>query len=343
VSWRHETSRRFVGTAIDTFDADITSGDDGIPVVYDSELISGQVSATRSFGYEVKNDLTLGVSADRRVYRTPDLSGFDPAAVGEFIDEIVPRSETTNGPFLQHHFFLNRFASLLDVEAMGLQENYLLGPELFARISPRPKAFGSTRNVVTWSATAVYTEQLGSGIGRVYASGGAEHDIDRDGEIRDAFVQGGLRMVSPSFFAGRLVYDGTILYRPDNYQNRLVSLGGDGRLRGYPSQRFLGENLVASNLELRTRSFQVLTVLVGGSLFYDVGDAFNGGEIDVKQGAGFGLRLLFPQLGRSIMRVDWGFALEPEPGASIFDGLILTFSQAFGMPSPDATGVSLEP
>jgi hypothetical protein len=341
VSWRHETTRRFVGTEIDTFDADITPGDDMIPFVYDSETINGRVSVTRSLGYEVKNDFTLGVGADRRVFRTPDLSAFHPAAVGEFRDKIVPRTETSNGPFLQHRFFLNRFASLLDVEAMGLQENYLLGPELFWRISPRPKALASTRNVVAWSTTAAFTETLGSGLGRVYLSGGAEHDLDRDVEIRDAFVQGGLRMVSPSFFAGRLVYDGTVLYRPRNYQNRLVSVGGDGRLRGYPSQRFIGENLVASNLELRSRSFQVLTVLVGGSLFYDVGDAFDGEKLEVKHGAGFGLRMLFPQLGRSVMRVDWGFAIEPEPGASIFDGLIITFGQAFGMPSPDATGVSL--
>jgi len=195
--------------------------------------------------------------------------------------------------------------------------------------------------VLSWTATGAYTETVGSGIARIYASGGIEHDLDRDGEMRDAFVQGGLRMVSPSFFAGRLVYDGTFLYRPFNYQNRLIALGGDGRLRGYPSQRFLGDNLVASNLELRTRSFQILTVLVGGSLFYDVGDAFDGEALDVKHGAGFGLRLLFPQLGRSVMRVDWGFALEPEPGATIFDGLIITFSQAFGMPDPEPTGVAL--
>src|SRR5690606_20921692 len=139
-----------------------------------------------------------------------------------------------------------------------------------------------------------------------------------------------------------LVYDGTWVVRPQNFSNRTVSLGGDTRLRGYPSLFFVGEHLLASNLEFRTRSFLLWSVLVRGALFYDVGDAYMGDDLEPKQGAGFGVQLLFPQLGRAVMRLDWGFPLSQDVGPfNAFQGLLLTFRQAFGVPTPVSTGVDI--
>jgi hypothetical protein len=55
----------------------------------------------------------------------------------------------------------------------------------------------------------------------------------------------------------------------------------------------------------------------------------------VKQSAGFGIRLLFPQLDRVVMRADWGFPLTrgyQEPDSFPGD-IVVTFRQAFPMPS----------
>jgi hypothetical protein len=105
-------------------------------------------------------------------------------------------------------------------------------------------------------------------------------------------------------------------------------------LRGYPSGQFIGKDLIASNVELRTRSLQLWTVQLGGTLFYDVGHAFDGmSGLRPQQGAGFGLRLVFPQLERAVTRIDWGFPLTPHAyRGAIVDGLVVTFQQAFGMP-----------
>jgi len=105
----------------------------------------------------------------------------------------------------------------------------------------------------------------------------------------------------------------------------------------------LGENMLASNLEFRSRTFSLWTVQVAGALFYDVGDVFDSfDEVEPKQGAGFGLRVQFPQLGRTVMRVDWGFALTPEASTgNAFEGLVLTFRQAFSVPRLSGTGVRL--
>jgi len=49
---------------------------------------------------------------------------------------------------------------------------------------------------------------------------------------------------------------------------------------------------------------------LGLAFFYDVGDAFNDiSLIDLKSGAGAGLRLGFPQLNYSVFRVDAAFPL----------------------------------
>lgn len=342
VDWAKETTRRFLGTQLATYDADVTPGPDPIPFVYDTEEIGGRISVTRSTGYLVKNDFTLGASADRSVYRAPPPpADVAPAAFEEFEREVVPFSETRNGPFLQWRFYLNQFTSVTDVETMGLQENYLVGPELFARVYPVAQAFGSTRDLVGYRGTAAYTHDLGNGFARAYASGGIEHDLGLSGKMTDTIVQGGVRVVTPSFFIGRLVYDGTGIYRHRNFSNRLTSVGGDGRLRGYPSRAFLGENLVASNLEFRSRPIALWTVLLSGAAFWDSADAFDGAELSPKHGAGFGARILFPQLGRAILRADWGFAIDSPIPTGLFDGLVVTFSQAFGVPNPEATGVAI--
>jgi hypothetical protein len=344
--WNRSVVRRFIGTSLAYYDAEATPELDGIPFVYDAESIGGTISVTRSFGYNVKHDVTLGVEADRSVFRARDLSGFAGAASDEFENEVVPFSETRNNPFFLYHLYFNRFASLTEVETMGLQESFVLGPEAYLRFYPIAEVFGSTRNVLGYHAAGSFTERLGRGLFRTYVGGTVEMQL-RDGggmTVSDAEVQAGVRVITPPFYIGRLVYDGTILYRPENFTNSLVALGGDGRLRGYPTGLFLGENLAASNLEFRSRAFQLWTVLVGGALFYDAADAFNGTDLTVKHGAGFGLRLLFPQLDRSVMRIDWGFALTPDPGVtSPFDGLVLTFSQAFGVPRPTGRVVGLAP
>lgn len=359
-SWRHETARRFVGTTLATFDADATDEEDGIPFVYESEVIAGRASGTRSLGVDVKHDFTFGAEASRSVFRAPDLGEFDGAAVQEFVDEAVPTSDTAIGPFVQYHLYFNDYVSLLDVETLSLQESFVVGPELYLRFYPVAQVFGSTRDYLGYHAGIAFTRGIGTGLGRVYAAGTAEMKPNGS-EIFDSDVQFGLRVVSPSFYIGRVVYDGSALVRPHNFSNSLTSLGGDGRLRGYPSGLFIGQHLAASNLEFRSRNIPIWTFQLGGALFYDVGDAFDSFRaFRPKHGIGFGVRAVVPQLERTVIRVDWGFAVtpdrcargdgsrvsgctEPSARARAFDGLVLTFRQAFGVPRPDGRGITLAP
>jgi len=177
--------------------------------------------------------------------------------------------------------------------------------------------------------SASYTAPLGDGMARVYAEGIVEAQPDR---IADASIEAGARIHSPRTRLGRLVFDGRVLYRLRNYMNRRSVLGGDTRLRGYATQGFIGEDVVSSNLEFRTRSVDIFSVQAGAVAFWDVGDAFDGWrQMRIKHGVGLGLRAVFPQFSRHVWRLDWGVPLTRSAAPNgMFPGeFVLTFQHAF--------------
>jgi hypothetical protein len=345
VSWHREISRRHIGVTLATFDALSTPDDDAIAYVFDTDILSGQFSVTRSFGRALKHDLRTGISADRNVFRPHDLSAYALEAQREFIDTVLPVSDTRIGPFVQYHVYENRWQSLLNFDTLGLQENYRQGPELYFRLQAAPRFLRSTRDLLRYQASTSWTAAPAGGLVRAYGSLGLDVDLQQR-DVSDARIQAGFRVATPHIGPsatkwGRFVYDATAVYRPRNHLNTRISIGGAGRLRGYPSGFFVGSDMLAANLEFRTRPIQLWTVQVAATAFYDVGDAFDGWQkLQPKQGAGGGLRLLFPQLGRTVIRVDWGFALTPgyRPTSPV-EGLLLTFRQAFSTPSLSPFGV----
>lgn len=149
----------------------------------------------------------------------------------------------------------------------------------------------------------------------------------------------GGRIITPTLPFGRLIFDAIVLDRYRNYLNHKRILGGDTRLRGYPTQAFTGRDLISTNLEFRTKPVEILTAQIGAAAFYDTGDAFNDfSHVCLKQGAGFGLRGLLPMLDRVVLRADWGFPLSngkcyTPPTSGGFPGeIVVTFLQAFPMP-----------
>jgi len=146
----------------------------------------------------------------------------------------------------------------------------------------------------------------------------------------------GTRLASPRTPVGRLHFDARLLHRYRNYLNDQNSLGGDTRPRGYPAQAFRGKDLIAATLEFRSRAAQILGCQLAGAAFFDTADAFKGfDDLYLKKSVGVGVRILFPQLDRVVMRADWGFPLTRGPGlpSSSWPGdFVITFRQSFPMP-----------
>jgi hypothetical protein len=313
-----------------------------IPYVYDSDRQLASYEVTRSFGRAIKRDVSIGLEADRRAYRTGDLSGYDPAAAAAFVRTAVPISDTVLGPFVQLRTYESRYMSVLDFNTLGLQEDYRLGHEVILRGYAAAESVGSTRDMIGTFAALSYTLPLGNGLARALGISVIEYELHGR---HDAAAELGLRVVTPRLGFGRFVYDGILFNRYQDYLNREVALGGDSRLRGYPPEEFLGKDAVASNVEFRTRSIEILSAHCGLAAFYDAGDAFDGFDnLELKHGIGLGLRIVFPQANRVVLRADWGFPLSA--GYATFPGAaFVTFGQAFTMPQlapPSLTSTFVE-
>ncbi|WP_394828508.1 hypothetical protein [Pendulispora albinea] len=344
LAWRDEVSRRYVGVNVARFNAEATPESDAMPYQFRSRRYTSTHSLTRSFGRDIKNDFTIGAEMNLRRYRTafdadlPEgaaVPNYNPVAVAEFERRVMPRSDTRVGPFLQWHGYTTNFLRVHDFESLALQEDYRLGHDLWLRVYPVAHAFGSSRSFLGVYGAAQYTLQLGSD-GLVRGSVEATNEFESD-RMSDASLELDLRVSTPRFGFGRLVFDAALLNRYRNYLNRTSFLGGDGRLRGYPSGYFAGKDVLVGNVEFRTLPLAIFSVQLSGAAFYDVGNAVNGLDkvftrdaVRLHHSAGVGFRVLFPQVDRIVFRGDLGFPLDRPAGVNGVT-FFFTFQQAFGL------------
>jgi hypothetical protein len=300
-----------------------------VPWAWQTETAGASAFVTRSYGWAVKHDLSAGFDAQTSRYTVPDRTLRDPATVEAFEQTRVPLGEDRVGPWIGYRTYLTRFLRVLDLETFALQEDYRLGPRASLTVYPILRALGSSRDLLGLAAGVGYTIALGDGLARASVDSTSELRTE-DGRVEDGSIQAGLRVVSPRTPAGRLVVDGVVVDRYANHLRRQSYLGGDARLRGYPSLFFVGSNVVAVNVELRSRPLQLLDSLqVGAVAFYDAGHAFDAwDELQLHHSAGAGVRMLFPQLDRVLFRIDLGFPIDA-PGGVAPASFFATFGQAF--------------
>lgn len=332
-AWADEVARRYVNAQLGAFDAKSTPAKEAIPFEYRSRNYAVGTSATRSFGWGLKHDLSVGFTVSAASYDTVDTARFDPAAVAEFRRTRVPANDTRVGPSFQYRTYSTNYLRVLDFETLGLQEDYRLGHDFYFRVYPVTKALGSSRNFVGFFVAGQYTVPLRDGLARLAVESLTEVQHDA---IPDASISVAGRIMSPRLGFGRLVFDAAVVNRYRNFLTRNTFLGGDTRLRGYPSNAFVGRDYAVYNLEFRTPPAYILSCQVGAVAFYDAGDAFDGFENRrMKHSAGGGLRVLFPQLDRTVFRGDIGVPLEPHglpPGVAPVS-FYIGFGQAFGVPT----------
>jgi len=349
-SWADYIARRYVNAQPSEYRDPATGLT--VPFEYRVRQFAATYDLTRSFGWDVKHDIVLGVSYARAQYEASD-PGADPLTLAHFVAADVPVSDTRAGPSIEYHLYTKRYVRLLDFESLALQEDAGLGPEIVLRGYPSLEAFGASRNLVGVYAAAQYTVAVRDGLFRLLFASDTEHDTQR---TVNASLNPAAHLVTPTIAGlGRIVMDATTLYRWRNalnvtgacpglvtyapFQSCNTFLGGDNRLRGYPTNFFVGEDYLSYNLELRSRPVEILTGQFAGVAFYDVGDAFNGfSQLHPYQSLGFGLRVVFPWVGRVVFSADMGFPIErpldPATGSAVPPfGFVLAFGQAFGVPS----------
>jgi hypothetical protein len=332
VAWQDAILRRYSNAHVFQYVA-ATGG--SVPSEYRSRQYVTTYELTRSLGWKDKHDVTMGAGIDRSEYLV-DFPGVDPRTVADFVASSVPVSDTRVGPFAQYHAYTKRYVRVIDFDTLAMQEDYALGHDVVLRVYPSFRALGATRDVLGLYGAVQYTVAVRDGLFRASFESRTEPEVHR---IADAAVQPTAHLVSPTIAGlGRIVLDGTFVYRWRNSLNTTAVLGGGDRLRGYPTNFFFGPNYIAYNVELRSRPVEIFTCQLAGVAFFDAGDAYRDrGDFAIHQSVGFGVRALFPWLDRIVFRADIGFPIERTLDASGVPippfGFVVSFSQAFPTPT----------
>lgn len=333
-SWLNEQTRLYS-------DRKLVRSDEGIPIVYKTDVVRGGGQVTRSYGHTYKFNLTLGVEIAKRRFTAERGEGVSDQDFASFVSHELPVSDTRVSPFVQVEHKTARFLATHDIETLELRESFALGQTAALRLYPALHAVGSTRNLLGSVAWLGYTWPLDTGLVRIVGNSTIEA---ADESRHQATAQGAVRLVTPKLGFARLVVDSALGSTYRNYLNRKLYLGGDTRPRGYTSSIFRGGSAFAASAELRTSAINILSARVGAVAFYDVGGTGPYvSEILLHQSVGAGVRILLPQLNREVFRLDWAapltagrgrFPNAPLPGAVYF-----TFGQAFEMPGTRLPGL----
>ncbi len=333
-SWQDIEVRRYVNAQPSVF-LDTTTGM-SVPFQYRERQFVELLNVRRSFGSETKHDLLFGLGINRTEFST-DFPGASPRTVADFEATYVPNSDTRVGPTIQYETYEKRYVRVIDFDTLALQEDYRLGHDIVVKLSPSFRALGASENLLSIGASAQYTFALRDGLFRLGVATLTEPTID---SIFEAYVQPYAYLVTPSIAGvGRFVFDASATDTWRNSLNVTYSLGGGDRLRGYPTNYFVGQNLVSYNLEFRSRPVEILSCQLAAVGFFDAGDATKSwSTFQPYQSVGVGIRALFPQLDRAVFRADLGVPLERpfnvSTNASVPPvGFFFSFGQALGAPS----------
>jgi hypothetical protein len=347
VGWEDAVLRRYQNAQLAAYSDPSTQ--QKIPYQYRAHLYQATYELTRSFGWDVNHDFTLAANVYRAQYQH-DFPGVDPKIAADFVRDRVPLSDTRVGPSLQYHTYAMRFVRVIDFDTLALQEDYRLGHDVVLRAYPSVRALGASRDVLQFYGAAQYTWAIRDGLVRASIQSTFDPEASR---VADASVTPVLHAVTPTVAGlGRFVLDAAALLRWRNYLNQTSILGGDDRLRGYPTNFFVGQNMLSYNLEFRSRPVEILSCELGGVAFYDVGDAFKGFGGPYKgldrfvpyQSVGVGMRALFPWLDRTVFRADIGLPIERPLDPATHDPIppfsfLVSFGQAFATPTVAPTPV----
>jgi len=175
-------------------------------------------------------------------------------------------------PRLSWTSFSREFRTVEDLRSYGVSEDVRLGPASYLGLSLPLAALGSTYTALEVEAGLGWTLAFGDQ-GIVDLLAGPEGRVEGGALInRELLLRA--RVASPVLGKlGRLVSRVDWLARAEDTRNRVLSLGGDNGLRGYPSQAFLvqGADRVRGNLEWRSRPLVWSFLHLGLVGFYDAG------------------------------------------------------------------------
>lgn len=318
--------RVFQGRTLRPFDDPNTATVESIPFRYRLRSFNFSGAVTRSFGERVLQRVSVGYQFWLQ-RRTPYLEDFaeSPAALMSFVAGL-PRSERSSSVGLTYRLSTTSFVVLRDVDTFDLAEDTNVGPTVTASVFRGLQLLGSERDYWRLSVAVGWTLAPRRALAQLFA--GAETRLQSGQAIDDRWYVDG-NFATPPFGFLRLVGRGRVDRVVRNGTVPYLILGGETGMRGYPIGAFFGQAWFRTNLEVRTAGLPVFSTRLGAVAFWDAGHAApDFGMLVAHHDFGGGLRLLLPQLQRSVIRFDWAFA-DRGPTAGFPGRLTAGFTQAF--------------
>jgi hypothetical protein len=341
LSYLKDKARQFQGGNL----VQLKYGDEVFPYIYDRRVISGNLVGTRSWGVLDKLTVSAGFRVTSALYTEPEEfpATLSPAARHAFDSTILPRSESASGPFVSASAYRASYVRKQNINTFALTEDFQVGPSASFEIRFADPAFGFSSRYITftgnyaaayWARDNLFAVGM-SGTARLQA--GVVANTDWVNQVLNASV----REVTPRFGPLRLHIAGLLQLRRNDLSRTPVTLGGESSpaslggvnvagLRGFAPREFIGTNVYRVNAELRSIALNLWTVHIGGVLFYDGGDApVSLTTAGWHQDVGLGLRILFPQFNRDVLRLDLGFPMERPSSGGYAPRFTVEFGQAF--------------
>jgi len=312
--------RAFLRDQLQVVDLPDSSTEEMLPYIYRARSDSITSSVVRSFRMRhVIQRVTAGHQLRAvRPTLTDDFPEMDPDVRARFLRFFVAPSQRISALFLRYRLFTPRYRVYRDFDTFDLREDALLGPNLSLYGARAASWLGSEVEHVDLAAGAGWSLDLGDGAQRVFAEWSGR--ADDDGSLTEESVSGSVYLASPMLLRaarGILGGEATTILRTSSGQR--VSLGGEDGLRGYAVGEFFSREdplhaRFLAHAEVRSRGFRIASLRLGGLVFYDAGHAATRfSTLYPYQDAGFGLRLLIPQLNAYVLRFDWAFAFQDTP------------------------------
>lgn len=309
-----------------------------MPFVFRQRFLELELTTTRSFGYETKQNVTLGyeLGVQRFAFGESDAQrdSFTPAQVAAFENNLLPRSERFGAIFASYRLFTPDFVQLRNFETLALPEDFRFGPTFSLSVGHADPLLGSQFRFDTLAVSTSYRWLFGdrqsnpSRHADVFSIGASANTRIQNGEAQDNDLGAAVRNYSPTFFGGRLVTRAGFLIRFNDQSNSLAAVGGDGGLRGYVSGQFLVRSSITANVEWRTLPLELFSFQFGAVAFYDMAwlsEEQRLRDLFFRHSTGLGIRALSPYTDRIVFRFDYGVPLtEGLPGR-----LTVSFEQAF--------------
>jgi hypothetical protein len=302
--------------------------------VYSEGAVVGEFDQLHS-GFSASYGLALAPD-DSRAHRLSfgvdwQSDEFQPIAVDAATP--LPDSREYRYLFVDYEFGRNRFAKVNFLNLDQRYEDLRIGSRFDVRLSVSPSLLGVDRTTGLIAASASRGLEIGPAI--LLAGVSFESRIGADN--RNAIAGGDLRIIRqyetrrPQTTVGRV----SITYGSDLDPDMQFFADGSTGLRGYRLHSFAGDSSMVLNLEHRIYLGREIwkSVSPGVAFFVDAGNAAYGSAAfdpgNLKLDAGFGLRFGLTRTTKNVFRLDFAYALDPDPYGR--QGWLVSFSggQAF--------------